>query len=270
MPLLISEPADVEYVGKALAAGAVVAAAFGNFYVIISRPAVETVRGINLAKGRPIDQVGSITTTRARVAEVFDWSRLPAGVSAGAVRALMDDLWRCGPFGFRGPAAAHVPAHLTQADSGVPTTQVIAPGYSCPSNTLFDSALEPMGERLLYITSANRSRHLTGAVEEPAHWKARGIVEDFRHVSNLVVIEHPDEAAARALYPRYLPTSVTLLSFHTATYAPDGVPVLTVDRHGSLDITAVAEVAARHGFDVTLGDSARRRLAVREYLAVAA
>jgi hypothetical protein len=35
------------------------------------------VRGINLAKGRPIDQVGSITTTRARVAEVFDCSRLP-------------------------------------------------------------------------------------------------------------------------------------------------------------------------------------------------
>ena len=39
-----------------------VAAAFGNFYVIVTGPAAATVRGVNLAKGRPVDQVGSITT----------------------------------------------------------------------------------------------------------------------------------------------------------------------------------------------------------------
>jgi hypothetical protein len=270
MPLVITDSADIAYVGRALAAGAVVATAFGNIYGIISRPAAETVRGINLAKGRPIDEVGSITTTRSRIAEVFDWARLPHGVRADAVHALMDDLWTIGPFGFRGPAAEHVPDHLACWDAGTRTTQVIAPGYGCPSNAVFDSAMELMGERLLYITSANRSRHLTGAVEEPAHWSAACIVEDFRHVTNLVVIEHPDEAAARAAYPGHLPTSVTLLSLHACGYAPDGVPVLSIDRHGSLDATAVAEVAARHGFDVTLGPGAMRRVQVRQYERVAA
>jgi hypothetical protein len=46
--------------------------------------------------------------------------------------------------------------------------------------------------------------------------------------------------------------------------------VLSIDRHGSLDVNAVAEVAARHGLDVTLGPGAQRRLRVRQYEAVAA
>jgi hypothetical protein len=64
--LLIDEPADVEYVARRLADGAVVGAAFANFYGIITRPDAPTVRGVNVAKGRPVDQVGSITTTRPR------------------------------------------------------------------------------------------------------------------------------------------------------------------------------------------------------------
>ena len=78
----------------------------------------------------------------------------------------------------------------------------------------YDRAATLMGDAPLYITSANRSRHLTGADEEPAHWRADGIAADFDHVPELAIIAHRDEAAARATYPRYLPTSVTLLSFH--------------------------------------------------------
>jgi hypothetical protein len=94
----------------------------------------------------------------------------------------MDALYGLGPFGFRGPAAAHVPDHLTQLDQGVRTTQVIAAGIRCPSNALFARAVADVRTHLLYTTSANRSRHVTGAVEEPAHWQAAGISADFVQV----------------------------------------------------------------------------------------
>ena len=85
-----------------------------------------------------------------------------------------------------------------------------------------------------------------------------------------MVIEHRSEPAARKRYPAYLPTSVTLLSFHAAARTPDGRPLLTVDRHGSLDIATVRRYAGRHGFAVTLGNGAQRRLRMRAYEQVAA
>jgi tRNA A37 threonylcarbamoyladenosine synthetase subunit TsaC/SUA5/YrdC len=261
----IDEPADVEYTARALAGGAVVATAFGNFYVIVANPAANTVQRINLAKGRPIDQVGSITTAAARIPSMFDWDLLSGAHRPDRIRALMDALYAQGPFGFRGPAAAHIPDHLTQVDQGVRTTQVIAPGAACPSNVFFDLSARLMDGAPLYITSANRSRHLTGAAEEPAHWRADGIAADFAHVPDLVVIAHRDEARARATYPRYLPTSVTLLSFHAPGISAAGRPVLTIDRHGSLSIQDVVEVAAPLGFDVVLSPAAARRLQVRSY-----
>ena len=263
--LFIDSAADIEYAVRALTDGAVVATAFGNFYVIVTNPSPTTVRGVNLAKGRPVDQVGSITTAAPRIPGMFDWERLSGRLVETRMRALVDALYARGPFGFRGPAAEQLPDHLTQVDQGVRTTQVIAPGAACPSNLFFDRVARRLGGLPLYITSANRSRHLTGAVEEPAHWRADGIIADFAHVPNLVVIEHRDEAAARATYPGYLPTSVTLLSFHAPRITPDGRPVLTVDRHGSLSIEDVRRVAEPLGFAVTLGATARRRLAVRAY-----
>ena len=262
---LIDEPTDVELTARALVDGAVVATAFGNFYVIVANPAAATVRRINLAKGRPVDQVGSITTAAARIPAMFDWSQLSGLLDEHRVRTLMDTLYAQGPFGFRGPAAAHIPNHLTQLDQGVRTTQVIAPGAACPSNVFFDVSARSMGDAPLYITSANRSRHLTGAAEEPAHWQADGIAADFAHVAELVVIAHRNEARARATYPSYLPTSVTLLSFHAPQLGPTGRPVLTIDRHGSLSIGDVRRVADPFGFDVVLGPTAQRRLQVRAY-----
>jgi hypothetical protein len=259
--VFIDDPTDVARTAAALANGSVVGTAFGNFYVIVSRPDAATVRRVNVTKGRPADQVGSITTAFDRIPGCYDWSALDPRLDQGRLRALMAHLHGRGPFGFRGPAAAHIPAHLTQVDQGIRTTQVIAPGRACPANALFESAVGEYGLGLLYVTSANRSRHLTGAEEEPAHWVGAALAADF---PDFLLVSHRDEATARVAYPGFTTTSVTLLSFH----APGGTavrPVLTVDRHGSLPIAEVRAVAARYGFEVVLGPTARRRLAVREY-----
>jgi hypothetical protein len=264
-PHYVDTPSDVQHVARALAGGAVVAVAFGNFYVIVTSPAADVVRGVNIAKGRPADQVGSITTAAHRIPAMFDWSQLPDSVPEQRIRALMDVLYGYGPFGFRGPADGHVPDHLTQTDRGIRTTQVIAPGGACPSNVFFEQAVAALGTQLLYITSANRSRHLTGAAEEPAHWRADGIAEDFAHLPELAILRHRDEAAARALYPAFAPTSVTLLSFHHAAAGRPGRTVLTIDRHGSLPLSEVRAIAEPFGFDIVLGPTAQRRLQVRDY-----
>ncbi|MFC4020056.1 hypothetical protein ACFOW4_19215 [Micromonospora sp. GCM10011542] len=263
--LYIDRAEDVAAAARALAGGAIVAAAFANFYVIVTRPDAATVRRVNLAKGRPVDQVGSITTAADRIPAMFDWSRISPRLPQARVRALMDTLYDTGPFGFRGPAVDRLAAHLTQLDGGLRTTQVIAPGIACPSNAFFERALAESGSDHLYITSANRSRHLTGAVEEPAHWKAHPLAADFAHVDDLVVLAHSEEAVARAAYPGYLTTSVTLLSFHAPEGELEEPPVLTVDRHGSLHVDEVRRAAAPLGLQVRLGATAGQRLRVRAY-----
>jgi hypothetical protein len=82
------------------------------------------------------------------------------------VPALIDCLFEVGPFGFRGPAGPHIPDHLAAWDGDIRTTQVIAPGYACGSNVLLTLAMQSLGVDYLYITSANRSRHQTGAEDE--------------------------------------------------------------------------------------------------------
>jgi tRNA A37 threonylcarbamoyladenosine synthetase subunit TsaC/SUA5/YrdC len=265
--LLLSDRSHVQAAAAALAEGAVVAQAFANFYVITTKTDAEVVRSVNVMKGRPPLQVGSITTTPLRIPFVFDWAQLPLGVSAHQVLELMDHLFALGPFGFRGPAAPHLPAHLTQLDGGINTAQVIAPGYACPSNEFLARALDAAGADILYITSANRSRHVSGADDEPAHWQAEGLRSEFAGEAPFVVLEHGDEQAARAAYPKYAPMSTTILAFHK-TGGPDphnGRLRLVVERHGSLDLNDLAEVVGWAGFGLTLGTNAHRRLSQRRY-----
>jgi hypothetical protein len=247
-----------------LAAGGVVGQGFGNFSVLTTRSDAVTVRRINLLKGRPPGQVGSVVTTPPRIPLLFDWGALPEGLTARAVRSLMDALFELGPFGFRGPAAAHVPNHLAQVDEGVRTTQVIAPGYACPSNRFLSRALDLVDGDLLYVTSANRSRHLTGAPDEPAHWRADGLRAEFGSDLDFVVLAHPDEAAARRCYPLHAPMSTTILAFHKV--AQEGREVrLVVERHGSLPLEQLRSVVERVGFGLEIAPSAARRLELREY-----
>src|SRR5690348_1937034 len=117
--LFLSHPADLESAAHAIAEGAIVGHAFGNFYVITTRPDAEVVRGVNLMKGRPANQVGSVTTTRALVPRLFDWSQLPPELPRATVNALIDRLFDFGPFGFRGPAGDHIPDHLAAYDGDI-------------------------------------------------------------------------------------------------------------------------------------------------------
>src|SRR5690349_21161550 len=113
-PILdIDDPEDRRAAAAAAAGGAGVFYAFGNFCALAAAPDAETMRRMNRLKGRPLAQVGSVTTTPDRAALVFDWARLPRTLGRGVIEALMADFRALGPIGFRGPAAHGVPGHLT-------------------------------------------------------------------------------------------------------------------------------------------------------------
>jgi tRNA A37 threonylcarbamoyladenosine synthetase subunit TsaC/SUA5/YrdC len=264
--LTLGDPTAVAYAAERLAAGDTIAHGFGNFYAITARPEREVVEGINAMKGRPRGQVGSVLTTPVRAARLFDWAKLPDGLTAARVFDLMDRLFALGPFGFRGPAAAHVPDHLTSFDGEGRTTQLIAPGSRCPSNAFLARAMERSGTEFLYVTSANRSRHQTGADDEPAHFRAAAIAQEFAGAPRFHVLAHEDDEAARRAHPLHAPMSTTILAFHRLEGATaGGRPRLCVERHGSLPLDALAPIVEALGFALALGPKAGRRLALRRY-----
>jgi hypothetical protein len=262
--LLLTSSGDVETAARALARGAIVGHGFANFYALTTRPDAEIVRAVNVLKGRPQAQVGSVTTTPVRVLDLWDLDRLPDGLSTSDVQGLLDALCCLGPVGFRGPAAELVPGHLTQFD-GMTTAQVILPGYACPSNVFLASAIRRAGTPFLYITSANRSRHQTGAADEPAHFRASGLRAEFGANSRFLLLEHVDEAAARQRYPGFQPMSTSILALHKLAPGRAGRRTLVLERHGSLPVDRVREAVAPLGFDVVLGPGAARRLQLRRY-----
>ena len=146
--LHLEDAQDVDRAAERLARGDVVAHGFANLYALTTLPDATTVRETNALKGRPAAQVGSVTTTPSRLTSVWDLSALPRDLPIDAVHALLDALYGLGPFGFRGPAAAPVPQHLTLADGGRPTVQLIAPGYACPSNRFLAAATGAVGDLL--------------------------------------------------------------------------------------------------------------------------
>src|SRR3954463_10310835 len=168
-PILdIADLGDRRLAAEATAAGAALFYAFGNFCALAARPDLESLQAMNTLKGRPLDQVGSVTTTPERASRVFDWDQVE--LPWGALVAVMADLHALGPIGFRGPAAAHIPHHLTVVDGGVRTGQLISPGDACPSNGLVADVLELIDEEVLYITSANTSSHVSKQLEA-AHYE---------------------------------------------------------------------------------------------------
>jgi hypothetical protein len=262
----LGDAVDEAAVAEQLAKGRVVGYGFGNFYALASRPEVAVVRATNVVKGRPPDQVGSLTTTPVRIAAAFDWSRAPRELSRSAVLGLMDCLFSLGPFGFRGPAAHTVPVHLSQESAGIRTTQVIAPGYRCPSNAFVGVCIRRVGTEFLYITSANRSRVLTGAREEPAHYRADALAAEFAGSAALPLLRHPDEERARSRYPLHAPMSTTVLAFHrTLGTDPDGCVRLLVERQGSLAADRLRQILRPLGFSLVLGPAAQTRLPERQY-----
>jgi 2-isopropylmalate synthase len=264
----LEEAADRTLAASAVAMGAALFYSFGNFCAVAAHPDRRSVARVNVLKGRPENQVGSITTTRDGIDALFDWSRLPDGLTRNGVAALIDDFYELGPMGFRGPALPQVPDHLTSLDGQLRTTQLIAPGYRCPSNELISEALELAGVDYLFITSANVSSGITGHLE-PAHYDLRGIQEDFGDSDGVVFIGHRNEATVRASYPSYLPMSTSILAFHRLASDEDGRPTLILERHGSLHADDVRQLVARRGFGLVLGLGARERLPMRDDATVA-
>jgi hypothetical protein len=267
--LRLGDTNDEALAADAVALGAVACHGFGNFYAISTHPDALVVRHVNEIKGRPLDQVGSVTTTREHIPSVFDWSKLPSQLGRSQIEGLFDALLECGPFGFRGPAAAHLPEHLTAQDSDVRTTQIVSGGYRCAAQSFLEQCLQRLDENYLYITSANRSRFQTGAADEPAHFALRGLQDEFGQTPGILMLAHQDERRARLAYPNYTPNSTTILAFHRVEARFDR-PTLRIERHGSLHIDDVRPIAARFGLNVVLGPNAQQRLPVRSYNDLAA
>ena len=264
----LSDRSGVDFAAHAVATGGVVTHGFANFYAIVAKPDRDSVVRVNRMKGRPDDQVGSVTTTPLRIPALFDWRRLPDGLSRHKVLSLMDALFDLGPFGFRGPAAPHMPPHLSSMDQGIRTTQVIAPGYACTSNRFIARALDLIEEDHLYVTSANRSRHRTGADDEPAHYRGSAIKSEFGREEGFVVLRHPDERAAQQRYPTFAVMSTTVIAFHKlGEPTPAGRPRILVERHGSMHVDDLRPIVERYGFGLVLGPKAQVRLSERTYSA---
>jgi hypothetical protein len=245
-PILdIADLAQRREAAEATADGAALFYAFGNFCALAAKPDLASLEAMNRLKGRPLHQVGSVTTTPERAKLVFDWDQVQLPWSA--LVATMGDLHMLGPIGFRGPAADIIPDHLTVTDRGVKTVQMISPGDVCPSNALVGDVLDLIGEHTLYITSANTSSHVSGQVEA-AHFEIKEIQKEFGHRDDVVLIGHRNERAIRRQYPRHRPCSTSIVAFH------DGHLVL--ERLGSLDALTILEVANRHGLSLTLGETA--------------
>src|SRR6478752_6966596 len=140
--LVLDRSADAHHAAARLA-GFPVAHGFGSIYALTARG--DAVRRVNALKGRPLGQTGSVTAPTGHELDAFALAALPRDVSAALVQELVDAFGALGPFGFRGPAAAHVPAGLTSVDGDVRTVQVIVPGRACPSQVFLAAASAAVG-----------------------------------------------------------------------------------------------------------------------------
>jgi tRNA A37 threonylcarbamoyladenosine synthetase subunit TsaC/SUA5/YrdC len=259
--LSLSVPSDRRAAARATAGGAALFYGFGNFCALAALPDRTSVLRINRLKGRPLAQAGSVTSDPQRMALAFDWSRVPRHFEPELLISMMADFQSLGPIGFRGPAAAGVPEHLTVTDGGLRTVQHISPGVRCRSNALVREVLDITGDHFLFVTSANSSSHRTGHAE-PAHYEMAAIGAEFGHRRDIVMIGHDDETANRLSYPRHLPCSTSIVAFHRDV-REGGRPALVLERHGSLGIEDAREVAHRHGYGLVVAPSAHVRLPVR-------
>jgi hypothetical protein len=88
--MCLANAADVELAAEALVEGLPVAAGFANFYVIYTRADYSTVAQMNIWKGRPPDQTGSIGTTTLRIPTLFDFAQLPKTLTEKKILDVME------------------------------------------------------------------------------------------------------------------------------------------------------------------------------------
>jgi hypothetical protein len=170
------------------------------------------------------ERAWSVTTTPERGTRVFDWDRVQ--LPWGAVVAVMCDLQALGPIGLRGPAAQWVPDRFVAVED---TVDLLMPGDACPSNALVADVLELSGEEILAASDQ---------------------LAELRPRERVVMIGHRRERAVRRRYRKYKPCPVSLVAFH------DGELVL--ERQGSLGAVHIAEIAQRHGLELSLATAPGR------------
>jgi hypothetical protein len=251
--LVLTNPADVQHAADALAGGGVVGHGFANISVITSRPDPDIVRQVNVLTGQPADQLGSITVPPDRLPDLYDWTQLPPGLTKRSVLRVVDAFCGSGPFGFRGPAADLVPDHLTQLDGDVVITDVLVPGYDCPSNDFLAHALAATDDCVLHVTYASPS-HRGAATEDSG--------------PRFTLLEHADEQDAHHRYAGYQATPPTILSFHRPLIVRDDRrPHLMLERSGSLHVEAVRTTLDELGFGLVISPEADNRLLRQDYAA---
>jgi len=250
-----------EEAARGLALGVPLFHPFANFYALTFHPHKEVMRSVNASKGRGLEQVASIVTTKENVDALFDWSKLPKRLDEKKVRDTIDQFFSLGPFGFRGPATEEIIEnypHLTSDVNGISTVQLIAPGYQCESNMVIDRALEISGKPFMAITSANLSKKLRGGVAQPAHYKMSGIQEDFgNNDPGAIILGHAARAERnrRKRYPHHEPMSTSIISFHSPN---EGGAHYWLERHGSLHADKVSgeleKLGLQCGFDPNINE----------------
>ncbi|MEU7022476.1 hypothetical protein ABZ990_17690 [Streptomyces sp. NPDC046203] len=244
-PPTLGDPAAVRLAAADLAAGCAVVHGFAHGYALTTRPDHELIARAGRLTGRPSGRTGAVTTVPSAIRGLFDWSRLPAALPRRQLWSLMEELYELGPFGFRGPAADRVPGHLTAEADGVPrTVRVVAPGRHCPSNTFLSAALTRTGADFLFVTSAHRPG-------EPSYGYGEMARAGFGGEPDVRVLAHADDEAARLRHPFHAPAPVpvSVIAFHHAAgHGRADLPVLTLERAGSLSEDHIRSLAARNGF----------------------
>ena len=105
----LADAADRTLAAHATALGVALFYSFGNFCAIAAHPRWDSVKRVNLLKGRPENQVGSLTSTRDRFERLFDWSLLPDGLDRAARARADGRLLRARPDGLPRPGGAPRP-----------------------------------------------------------------------------------------------------------------------------------------------------------------
>src|SRR4051794_21068595 len=238
-PLVLGIQGDEQLAARAMALGAVVCHPFAHMYALAGHPAPLVGRHINELLGRAPEQAGSVITTRDYLADLFDWSKVPPPLSRARVLEMTDTLLGLGPFGFRGPAAPHLPDHLTSLEGEVRTVQVIGSGYRCASTRLLAHCLEAIDQPYLSIS------------DEGAHARIEEVQRAYGDSPGVVLLAQPNEERVRRAYASYRQTPTTVLAIHKLARRHPR-PRLVIEREGSLQLEDVRLVLESLRLDVEL------------------
>ncbi|MGK2958495.1 MAG: hypothetical protein ACSLFB_08885 [Acidimicrobiales bacterium] len=261
--LRLAHPAHLEVAARAVALGAVALHGFANIYVLTG--GIASGKLLNTICGFPAHEPPWVTTPPGSLDAVVDWNRLPDGLEAWEVRAVISELITMGPIGIRLPALASLPNDLVTIKEGVRGLQVMLAGVGCSSEGFLDRATELVNMPLLAIRPACHA-NLEGSeiVEEPVHHRFLEAVGEFGDLPGVVSLGRDDDLIERK-YLAYAPTRPSVLSFQGIRFDRRNRPLIPIECHGSLALERMTAVLDNYDLGHVVLPSAQRRLAARLY-----